>query len=1128
MAITFNSGYDNSPHKKANPIERGTVYSGTAMSFDGTNDYINIGNVHNFSTGNFSISCRVEQTADSRGTVIAKGTYNGVGDWLIYDASTSDGTSEKLFFRSDDNDGDDSVDLTSGSIAGSGWHHLVVTRSGTTLKGYDNGVLIDTATFESNYDFTNTHDLNIGARADGSQRFWSGSISNVQIWNTVLTLAQIQEMYKQPELILPTGITSSSLRGHWLLNEGSGVTAYDSHIPSGEKKFGETSIVFDGTGDYLELADNNDFDFQGTEDFTMEAWVYMSSKISGENPILLKSQGDANVNYYLFIAGDENKLKLSWYNGSSWTEVASSAGTWNTDTWYHIAAVRNGSDISIYRDGVSLATNSSNPSLPEADGSTLQIGMPYDQSGTWNGYIDDIRITKGLAVYTGAFTAPTAALTTTWDEGTGIAANADASKVVLLIHGDNSKNRPATGIVDSSPSSHTITVEGGAKLTDYRSPGTVTGATWDTGNNEVYQTALVKGRGAMMFDTGDVVDLGSLADFGLTGTACTISLWATVDDWTTGENFYHATTSSGWNDGLGMYVSHGGDKKVSFWVNHQNPSSGYPAEAQSQEGLNHYVGVYDGAKVYLYVNGVKTTGASLTASITQPSNNLKLGTGLGWRDFSGFEDEFAIWDTALSASQITTLYNNGIPYAATNIQSSNLKGYWRNDGVGTWSDRSTRTSFGTSAIYFDGDDDLEFAHNSGIEFGADPFTLEMNIRLDSGFGNEAFMSIHGGTMADRMFQWERYSNKFSFYAYDSEDTGGVYYINDAWTPNANQWYHLAMVRNGADVKFYIDGTQFGSIYNIGSASMADGGYPLKIGVATNTSNGEYSHFTGYMDGIRISKGVARYTSNFTKPSEPFVSDANTSFLLNGSVLTDESSNSISITNSGDTSIVSNLDTTFANDGTVSGSPSIRFLPEGTTAGKDTLSFPLADTTADVLSLHDPAYFEIPQNADFAFGAKDFTVEFWINIKELETGVLIGNTWEVHTRKGWSLYWNKSDTSLYLSWSNTTSSGWDGDYGKSWTPDLNTWIHFHLVRSGDTFTFYENNSVITSSFTDSDSLPTELTKPFRIGADPDDTAANFFNASFDEVRVYHKALSSAERIQNYNHGAVAHGKTVIEE
>ena len=1336
MAITFNSGYDNSPHKKANPIERGTVYSGTAMSFDGTNDYINIGNVHNFSTGNFSISCRVEQTADSRGTVIAKGTYNGVGDWLIYDASTSDGTSEKLFFRSDDNDGDDSVDLTSGSIAGSGWHHLVVTRSGTTLKGYDNGVLIDTATFESNYDFTNTHDLNIGARADGSQRFWSGSISNVQIWNTVLTLAQIQEMYKQPELILPTGITSSSLRGHWLLNEGSGVTAYDSHIPSGEKKFGETSIVFDGTGDYLELADNNDFDFQGTEDFTMEAWVYMSSKISGENPILLKSQGDANVNYYLFIAGDENKLKLSWYNGSSWTEVASSAGTWNTDTWYHIAAVRNGSDISIYRDGVSLATNSSNPSLPEADGSTLQIGMPYDQTGTWNGYIDDIRITKGLAVYTGAFTAPTAALTTTWSASTGIAANDDASKVVLLIHGDNSKNRPAGGIVDSStPSSikfdqsndrvnlttpagdlsftdftvefwyrpsdnthahqgiigeqsngywiaieyshdgdkkfgvwmggtagswnilndentgnaisdhdwhhyalvrsgttgywfqdgtqtdtwtlattalhhsanvhlgesmidgtdrmlggylqnvrvsntarytssftpdrntkhtadantkilihgdsftdsssngyavvsdgavlnrpHAITVSGDAKLSDYRSPGTVTGATWDTGNNEVYQTGLVKGRGTMNFDgTNDYVNL--MAESVITGTGnFTVSCWASWGGSST-RQIWNQRASGDPNPSTGLLVNQAtGNIRFETYTSDYQQYINSTSTNLNSNALNHIVCVRDGTtSIKLYVNGVLEGSHSAGSAVTLTAVPFDIGRNTsGSNYFPGFVDEFAMWDEALSQSEITTLYNNAIPYAATNIQSSNLKGYWRNDGVAVWSDRSTRTSFGTSAIYFDGNDDLEFAHNSGIEFGADPFTIEMNIRLDSGFANEPFMSVHGGTMADRMFNWERYGSNFSFYAYTSDNTGGVSFIDAAWTPNANQWYHIAVVRNGADVRFYIDGTQFGSTYNIGSASMADGGYPLKIGTSTNTSNSEYAHFTGYMDGIRISKGVARYTTRFTKPSEPFVSDANTSFLLNGSVLTDESSNSISITNSGDTSIVSNLDTTFANDGTVSGSPSIRFLPEGTTAGKDTLSFPLQDTTADVLSLHDPAYFEIPQNADFAFGAKDFTVEFWINIKELETGVLIGNTWEVHTRKGWSLYWNKSDTSLYLSWSNTTSSGWDGDYGKSWTPDLNTWIHFHLVRSGDTFTFYENNSVITSSFTDSDSLPTELTKPFRIGADPESTAADFFNASFDEVRVYHKALSSAERIQNYNHGAVAHGKTVIEE
>ena len=538
----------------------------------------------------------------------------------------------------------------------------------------------------------------------------------------------------------------------------------------------------------------------------------------------------------------------------------------------------------------------------------------------------------------------------------------------------------------------------------------------------------------------------------------------------------------------------------------------------------HLVATSDGNSTFnLYMNGVAQSGGASDSGWNTADNTIGRGwTGDGGHYFHGIINEVALYDKTLSGTEVTSLYNSGVPVSATDVADANLKGYWRNDGVGQWTDRSNKSS----AIYFDGSDHLSFAHNSGIEFGTNPFTLEMNIRFDSGYGSQqGIMSVHGNIFADRMFNWERYGNKFSFYGYDSN--GDESYINDSWNPVAEQWYHIAMVRNGADVKFYIDGTQFGSTHDIGvSTSMADGGYPLLIGGSTNTSDSIYSRHQGHMSGIRISKGIARYTGNFTKPSGPFTSDANTSFLLNGGGLADESSNSVAVTNSGDTSIVGGLGLVIANNGTVYGTPSSIFIPEGSTTDKDALGFPLTDTLSDVLSLDDPGYLEIPQNADFTFGAKDFTVEFWINIKELETGVLIGNAWDVNTRKGWSLYWNKSDTSLYLKWSNTTSSSWNGDAGKSWTPDLNTWIHFHLVRSGDTFTFYVNNSVITSSFTDSDPFPTELTKPFRIGADPDDTAANFFNASFDEVRIYHKALSSDERIQNYNHGAVAHGKTVI--
>lgn len=78
----------------------------------------------------------------------------------------------------------------------------------------------------------------------------------------------------------------------------------------------------------------------------------------------------------------------------------------------------------------------------------------------WNGYIDDVRITKGLAVYTGNFTAPTSALTKTWSASTNIASNSDASKVKLLIHGDGAKFTDSSSDSPANNTTHTITPTG--------------------------------------------------------------------------------------------------------------------------------------------------------------------------------------------------------------------------------------------------------------------------------------------------------------------------------------------------------------------------------------------------------------------------------------------------------------------------------------------------------------------------------------------------------------------------------------------------------------------------------------------------------------------------------------------
>ena len=184
------------------------------------------------------------------------------------------------------------------------------------------------------------------------------------------------------------------------------------------------------------------------------------------------------------------------------------------------------------------------------------------------------------------------------------------------------------------------------------------------------------------------------------------------------------------------------------------------------------------------------------------------------------------------------------------------------------------------------------------------------------------------------------------------------------------------------------------------------------------------------------------------------------------------------------------------------------------------------TTADFLNLNaGGSYLEFPQNADLDFGSKEFTIEFWLNFSGYPgTSNHLFSSTNSTSEIGFSIYYYTGDTSLYLS-SSTESSGWQIDKAWSWVPTLLTWYHVHFIKTGDsTFTFYIDN-VTLGNQTDDSPLPSgNQTNPFRIGQAP--SGASDSICSIDEVRVYHKALSSDERIQNYNHGAEAHGKEKV--
>ena len=114
--------------------------------------------------------------------------------------------------------------------------------------------------------------------------------------------------------------------------------------------------------------------------------------------------------------------------------------TWNnansselpTNQWVHIAVVRAGGDYKVYMNGT-LGHNFTY-ATHLVTGTSLIIGQSkYLGTHRFQGYMDGIRITQGVAVYTGNFTPPTS-LTTTWSAGTNIAANSTASNVKLLIN----------------------------------------------------------------------------------------------------------------------------------------------------------------------------------------------------------------------------------------------------------------------------------------------------------------------------------------------------------------------------------------------------------------------------------------------------------------------------------------------------------------------------------------------------------------------------------------------------------------------------------------------------------------------------------------------------------------------
>jgi len=200
------------------------------------------------------------------------------------------------------------------------------------------------------------------------------------------------------------GLTDSSASSHIItLNDNVTRSAVQS-------KFGGYSGYFDGTGDYLSIPDSDDWDM-GTEDFTIDFWIYPTS-FTGYRAIMGAGKLAGVEGWGLYTYSD-GVVRLSITGGAS-DIITSSNQSLTINTWNHVAVVRKGTestDLNVYIGGTGgNAPATGNVTIDGSD-TAATIGRYYADNDNYyvSGYIDELRLSKGIARWTSNFTPPTEA-----------------------------------------------------------------------------------------------------------------------------------------------------------------------------------------------------------------------------------------------------------------------------------------------------------------------------------------------------------------------------------------------------------------------------------------------------------------------------------------------------------------------------------------------------------------------------------------------------------------------------------------------------------------------------------------------------------------------------------------------
>ncbi|MCX6155921.1 MAG: carboxypeptidase regulatory-like domain-containing protein [Candidatus Kapabacteria bacterium] len=220
-----------------------------------------------------------------------------------------------------------------------------------------------------------------------------------------------------------------------------------------------------------------------------------------------------------------------------------------------------------------------------------------------------------------------------------------------------------------------------------------------------------------------------------------------------------------------------------------------------------------------------------------------------------------------SGDTLTDSYTKLLLHFNNNLTDSSGNNYSVTDYSTT--DNATYFKFGGHSRYFSGSGSsyLQLANSPNFDFGAGDFTIDFWLFPTSVTHIKQCVIYRRTSNVYTPWQFEIGTGGLT---YDGSTTGSSWDINITGPSLAlNAWSHIALVRYGATITMYLNGSSVGTPVNIGSKSLFNNSQGLSIGDIPMIRGISVYPFVGYMDEIRISKGIARWTTNFTTPDRQY-------------------------------------------------------------------------------------------------------------------------------------------------------------------------------------------------------------------------------------------------------------------